>query len=239
MNSNRLIGLLIAMTMVMQGVILYRQYHGPQGQNGPPPIRDAEKDAFIDLTNLPIEGRESATVVLVEFSDYECPFCQSHAAGVGRDLQQKYISTGQIRHAFVDHPLSMHAHAKQLAAAAICAGKQGAYWKMHDLLFKDKPTTKEGMLTGARQLSLDPDLFEKCLDSDLEKTITQGVQVAERLSLPGTPAFALGWIESGGRVRVSKLISGALPLNLFETAINEVVTGGAKSPFSDIGRTVK
>jgi len=230
MKAYRVIASLITLTIALQVFILYRQYkyNQPQARNAPERIREAPKDAFVELKNFPIEGSENAGVVLVEFSDYECPFCQRHTSGVGKDLHDKYVSTGLIRHAFVDYPLPMHPHAKQLASAALCAGEQGAYWKMHDLLFEDKPITREAMLSAARRLSLDLDRFEKCFDANSEKTIAQNAKLAEQFGITGTPTFALGRIETGGRVHISKILTGALPFNDFETTITEAMTVGAK-----------
>jgi protein-disulfide isomerase len=234
MKSNRLIGLsivLISITILMQGWILYRQYLVFPAKNVFPQIRDAERNTIIDSTDLQIQGSDKAGIVLLEFSDYECPSCQLHAAGAGRQVQKKYVSAGRIRHAFVNFPLPMHQHATQMAAAAICAGKQDAYWKMHDLLFEDKPTTKDAMLTEAKRLGLNLSRFEECLDNDTNwaKAIDQDVKIAKRFNITGTPTFALGRVESSNRIRISKIISGALPFGVFEMAIDEAVRTGAKS----------
>src|SRR6266850_6555168 len=143
---NRLVLPLVVLTVVMQATILYRQYRPPTLTGQPPSAKelvvDAAKDSIMDLDGLPTKGN-NGNLVLVEFSDYECPFCARHANGVAQQLEQKYISTGRIRYAFANNPLPIHQNAKFLASAAICAGKQGRYWGMHDRLFSAQPKSKD------------------------------------------------------------------------------------------------
>src|SRR3989440_6854912 len=84
----------------------------------------------------PLLGRADAPVTLVEFADYQCPFCQRFFATTLPALKKDYIDTGKLRYVFRDFPLDMHAHARQSAEAAHCAGEQGKYWAMHDALFQ-------------------------------------------------------------------------------------------------------
>jgi protein-disulfide isomerase len=226
MKNNRLVVTLLMATVIMQGILLYRyQIARTPVQRQDPPVQNAPKGTAIETVGLPVEGDLHARVVLVEFADYECPFCARHAATVGADLQREFIANGKIQHVFVNNPLAIHENAKFLATAAICAGAQGAYWQMHERLFAEKPRTKSDVLDLARKLKLDSNEFERCLQSD-EPTerIEQDVRKAAELKLTVTPAFGVGRIESRGRVSIQQVIIGAQPIDVFRTAIDAALS---------------
>src|SRR6185295_15547740 len=116
--ANRITVVLLTLTVLLQGVILYRQ-----GGRTPPKresVLDAPKGTPLQLNRWPSEGNEQAKVVLIEFSDYECPFCARHATSVAGELKREFIDTGNLRHVFVNLPLPNHKNATPLATAAVC-----------------------------------------------------------------------------------------------------------------------
>src|SRR5262249_48884223 len=142
MMANRLLAVLIvlvAITGVMQGIALYQQQRRVvvSTRTTAQPVRDAPAGTTIDTVGLPSEGSKQAKVALVEFSDYECPFCSRYSTGAGTELRTEYVKTGKLVHVFVNNPLPVHPAATLLATSAICAGAQGRYWEMHDLLFSE------------------------------------------------------------------------------------------------------
>jgi|SRR5688572_11703018 len=225
--KNRLVLVLLSITAVMQGVILYRQYtnSGSVQKAVISPIRDARADTLVDLQGLPVKGSQTSDVVLIEFGDYECPFCEKHARDVGKQLEARFVSTGQIRYAFAHLPLDIHPNAKHLAAAAVCAGLQGKYWDMHDRLFSDKPKTSEAISIIVRDIGLESGQFQLCLDlsADPGMAFKRDMATAARLGLEATPAFAIGKLEQSGQVRIAKFVVGAAPINIFQEAIGSVV----------------
>src|SRR5262245_29447014 len=126
--------------------------------------QDAPAGTSLELAGLPVKGPDNARVVLVEFSDYECPYCAQHATGVSHQLDKEFVKTGQIRYAFANNPIPSHPNAVPLAQAAICAGQQDRYWPMHDRLFEVKPKTREELVSVADGLGLDRPAFEQCFD---------------------------------------------------------------------------
>lgn len=222
MNVQNVLLLLVGLCVVFQGSLLYTQYRqtvetARQNQ----PIQPAASDAWIDITGMPTRGDGAATVVLIEFADYECPFCRRHAAEVELDLLSMYVETGQIRYVFGQHPLAMHSHAELLSTAAVCAQKQGQYWQMHDALFQEQPTTRDELARISDTIGIDATALLICLDSpDTTEQIQRDIEVAEDLGLTGTPAFALGVTGSDGRVRLLSFIIGAQPLSTFVSAID-------------------
>jgi protein-disulfide isomerase len=147
--------------------------------------------------DAPERGQKSAPVVMVEFADFECPFCRQMQPAIDR-LEKEY--DGRLTFFYKEFPLSIHPHAEKAAEAALCAGEQGAFWKYHDTLFSDESGLEVPQLReSARVLGLDTARFNSCLDSGkqapaIEKDIAQGLH----LGLAGTPGiFINGYFLSG------------------------------------------
>lgn len=97
------------------------------------------KPVEVGLGNLPPLGKADAKVVLIEFSDYECPFCERHYTQTEQQLVKDYINTGKVRLYYRDYPISgIHPGAQKAAEAARCAGEQGKYWEFHDKVFENQ-----------------------------------------------------------------------------------------------------
>lgn len=146
----------------------------------------APRVAF-SLENMPVRGSSGAPVTMVEFADYECPYCQK-AYPVVKKLQEEYKD--KLAFVYIETPLVMHAHAQKASEAASCAGVQGKYWEYHDLLFASKRLDLTDLKEHARKLNLDGNAFDRCLTSS-EQAETVKSQAAEfaRLGLEGTPSF--------------------------------------------------
>lgn len=226
MTTNRLLTVLVVLTVVMQGVILYRQHQQPQRPSPPSPTADAPEGVYFDLADFPSKGSAEAKTVIVEFSDYQCPFCARHATTVLPILMEKFVDSGQARYLFANNPLPIHSNAKWLARLAICAGEQGRYWEMHDRLFKFKPDSHGAAVALADDIPLNGSVLESCANEDnlaQDGIIKRDQELAQRLRLVGTPAFAVGRVDNDGRVHVRKLISGAMPVGVFDEVLAEFV----------------
>lgn len=160
----------------------------------------------------PIKGDQDAPVTIVEFSDYECPFCARFYSDTLEQLEQRYIETGQVKFQYRDFPLNnIHPHAQKAAEAAECAQDQGEYWAMHDLLFERGVS---GGVTSFKQyaadIGLDGQEFADCLDGGVHADeVAQDMREGQQLGIRGTPGFLVN----------GRLISGAQPLSAFEQAI--------------------
>jgi len=151
-------------------------------------IRVAPPRATVSLKDTPVRGvAANAPVTIVEYADYECPYCQQAQPALDK-LETEY--KGKVAFAYKDMPLPMHPHAEKSAEAAHCAGAQGKYWEYHDLLFASKKLEISQLKEDARTLNLDTAAFDKCLDSG-EKAEAVKAQFAEAqtLQLQGTPSF--------------------------------------------------
>jgi protein-disulfide isomerase len=126
--TNRLVLVFMALMVVTQGVTLYKQRSAvayPPVPTQRPVVQNAPKGTIVETLGAPSKGNSAAKVVLIEFSDYECPFCAKHAIGAGLELEQRFVQSGKMRWAFLNNPLPIHPHARVFAKAAICAGQQG------------------------------------------------------------------------------------------------------------------
>lgn len=227
MKTNRLVILLVALTLLMQGLILYRQYTGVSSRaENSNSVRKAARGTTIDVSEMPVRGSANAKVIFVEFSDYECPFCARYANSVAKDLDKKFIATGRMKHIFANNPLPSHGAAQDLAIAAMCAGEQGRYWEAHDALFLAQAKNKEEIQPLLRDLRLDDKKYRLCVDSSSEqsKRIEKDKKVAKDLGLNGTPGFAIGHLNSKGEVELRTLILGVQPLEVFEKAISDAAS---------------
>jgi protein-disulfide isomerase len=184
-----------------------------------------ETIALVNVLGKPSVGRQDAPVTLVEFSDYQCPFCKRHFSSVYPILKKEYIETGKLRYVFRDFPIAnLHPQAQKAHEAARCAGEQNRYWEMHDMLFENAQDFSVSALKAhATKIAVNGDQFTACLDSgkyagEIEKEITEGTQAG----VNGTPAFFLGLSGSGEKI-TGTIVSGAQPLSRFKQVIDDLL----------------
>jgi protein-disulfide isomerase len=146
-----------------------------------PPLADVNvKDAYV-------HGDKNSPVTLVEFADYECPYCQKITPELQK-LQKEYGN--RLAVVYKDFPLPMHHTSQKAAEAARCAGEQGKFWEYHDVLFYSKQLQVAELKAHARVLKLDGDRFDKCLDDGAETApVKKDLEEAHQLGLTGTPSF--------------------------------------------------
>src|SRR5579872_6798270 len=143
--------------------------------------------ANVDVADAQVLGPKSAQVTLVEFADYECPYCQKVAADV-KKLKADFGD--KVSFTYKDFPLPMHARAEKAAEAARCASKQNKFWEFHDELFHSKELDVDQLKAQARALKLDSDQFDKCLDSgEQAAAVERDRKEGMRLGITGTPSF--------------------------------------------------
>lgn len=180
-------------------------------------------DIVIQTTGAPRLGHQGARLVLIEFSDFECPFCGRHARDVFPRIKQKYVDSGRLGYVFRNLPLPNHPFAVQAATAAGCALKQGRYWEMHNRLFADqKSLTIPHLEKHALELNLRRDTFASCLKGGPDEQIKADLVEAARLGISATPTFFAG-LEQDGKMTVLKQLKGAQPYAVFEKMLNELL----------------
>ena len=189
------------------------------------PAAPARVVAQVSAAGNPALGTDQAAVTLVEFSDYQCPFCRRFVDSTLPALKAEYIDSGKLRHVFRDFPLdSIHPQARKAAEAAHCAGDQARYWEMHDTLFRNQQALQpEHLKSYAVDLNLDAKVFGECLDTGKHAgTVQKNYEAGLAAGVQGTPGFFVGKTRPDGAIE-GVLISGARPLNDFRQEIERVL----------------
>ena len=173
-----------------------------------------------------VTGTRGSPATIVEFSDYQCPFCQRFFAMTLPALKKEYIDAGKVRYVFRDHPMDqLHPYARKAAEAAHCAGDQGKYWEMHDVLFQNPSALGPPQLSAhAGAIGLDGPAFDACLSSGKHAArVERGVTDGAAAGVQGTPGFVIG-VSKGGGVIQGTPVRGAQPLDTFRQVIDRALT---------------
>jgi protein-disulfide isomerase len=180
--------------------------------------------ADVALGDAPTRGPRDATVTIIEFADYECPYCQKIHPEL-KQLEEEF--RGRVLFAFKDYPLAMHKRAEKAAEAARCAGGQGKFWEYHDALFEGKNGLEVSQLKeDARTVGLDGSAFDKCLDSgDQAAAIKQDLEEGSRLGLSGTPTLFVN----------KHVFSGATSYAILREAVEEQIALAPAAPKAAAG----
>ena len=186
----------------------------------------APQNVVLDLAGDPAKGRPDAPLTLVEFSDYQCPFCARIARETFPAVEKAYVETGKVRYVFRDFPLSMHRYAFKAAEAANCAGEQGKYWEMHDRLFENVSALEPEKLPGyAQAVGLDPGRFEECLGSGRHaEEIRADMEDGRKAGVRGTPTLMIGTTEPGStKLAVVEILRGAQSPEALQAALDRLL----------------
>jgi protein-disulfide isomerase len=180
----------------------------------------ADEQVSMTLGDSPVLGSAGAPLTLVEFTDYQCPFCRSFHTTVFADIKKNFVDTGKLRFISRDLPLPMHEHANQAAAAARCAGDEQKFWTMRQVLIVNSRRLQHAeLLAYARSLLLDMAAFTRCLDQNkYDAAVQRDAADAARIGITGTPSFVLGPTVTDGPF-VGTMILGAQPYAVFEAKI--------------------
>jgi protein-disulfide isomerase len=189
-------------------------------------------NASIAVAGEPTRGSAAAKVMMIEVSDYHCPFCRRHTLTTQPQIDAEYINTGKLRYVFIDYPIDqLHPDAFKAHEAANCAGDQGKYWEMHTKLF-EAPPPRDGsqlapqLVAQAQGIGLDGAKFRACLDGGKYATpVRDNVSRMQALGVDSTPTFLLGLTPAAGQpMKVVKVVRGAVPFSQFKTAIDEMLS---------------
>ena len=171
-----------------------------------------DDDAFL--------GDEDAPVVVIEFSDFQCPFCRSFWRDTLPRIKSEYIDTGKVRFVYRDFPLDFHPGAMPAAQAAECAEEQGKFWEMHDKIFREQDKLGAGTIQfgvaelkkWAGEIRLNTGKFNSCLDSGkYSAEVENDRKEGQAAGVSGTPGFFIN----------GKSVIGAQPFSVFKSLIDE------------------
>jgi protein-disulfide isomerase len=184
---------------------------------------DVPPPAVVNVENghFPSQGNKDAKVTVVEFSDFQCPFCKQYIDQTAAQIKSTYIDTGKIQFFYRQFPLTtIHPNALKSANAAECAQEQNRFWDYHDILFKNQDTwspmsaddASAAFVDYANQLGMNGDQFKSCLDSNkYDKNVKDDMAAGTKVQVDGTPAFFI----NGNR------LTGAQPFSEFQTLIDQ------------------
>jgi len=185
--------------------------------------------AEISVAGLASRGQPNAPVTMVVFSDFQSQLSARYLVETYPGIDEHFVQTGTVRYVFKNLPdLAAHPQAFKAHEAAACAGDQGGFWEMHDLLFANQSAlAMDDLVAYAGSLELDPDVFRYCLTSGAHAaTIQRDVDEGQNGGVTLTPVVAVGLTEPDGEsIEVMQVVVGVQPHSVFEDAIEAVLEG--------------
>jgi protein-disulfide isomerase len=174
----------------------------------------------ISLEGAVVKGSTNAAVGVVEYSDFQCPFCGKFARETLPALDQKYIQTGKVLMAFRHLPLeAIHPFALNAATIAECAAGSGKFWEMHDQLFRNsKRLDDAGLRFMAQSLGITRPSIDACLSGSARSRVRDDATTARALAVSGTPTFFIGRVIGANHLKLTQRLAGAVGLSQFEAA---------------------
>lgn len=166
----------------------------------------------------PIRGKSDAPVTIVEFSDFQCPYC-NRAQGTLRDVEKMYDP--KVRLVFKQFPLDIHENARLAAEASVCANDQRKFWQLHDWMFSNvDKLTRDDILAAAKELGIQPEPFARCIDEHLDaKEVDADMALGEEVGVSGTPTFFVN----------GRLVEGSSADHFSEVIDEELRQGGGRA----------
>jgi protein-disulfide isomerase len=203
-----------------------RQLLERQQAKAPQPQEEQVVKAKVNLEGFAMLGSKKAPLTIVEFTDYQCPFCQRFHTTAFPDLKKNYIDTGKVRFYSRDLPLNFHPDAMRAAEAARCASDQGQFWQLRDVMGANpNKLDMDSLVADATDLKMDVKAFRACVESEKYKSAVQtDVMEAMKIGANGTPTFVVGKSTPDGVD--GELMVGAQPYPMFEEKLQEL--GSAK-----------
>ncbi len=200
-------------------------------QQAPPQVAPTEDTSpkKVSVDDDPVMGDKNAKITMIEFLDYECPFCKRFFDDSLPQIKKEYIDTGKVKLVIRDLPLSFHQNAHKEAEAAECVREQGGdeiYYKYHDEIFKRTTSNGTGLALDqlaviANDLELNGATLQSCLDNEKYKAeVDKDIVDAGSVGATGTPAFFIGKSNADGIITGTKIV-GAQPYNAFQAEIDK------------------
>jgi protein-disulfide isomerase len=169
----------------------------------------------------------SAPVVVIEYSDFQCPYCGRFARESWPALRRNYVTTKKVRWIYRYLPLAIHANARAAAEFAACAAQQGRFWELHDTLFARQDVLNKGIPDDVLSASgLDAAEARRCAaGANAARAVSDDLDHARALRLTATPSFLIGLSAADGTARIETVLNGAQPTAVFQRAIDALLEG--------------
>ena len=188
----------------------------------------ARANPVIDIAENPAMGDAGAKLVMIEFSDFQCPYCLEYFKTAYRQVIENYVKTGKIRYVFADFPgEKIHPHALRAAEAARCANAQGKFWDLHDQLFThQRDLGATGIEDAAHAAGVNEPEFSGCLAAgQYAEAVRHAEEATSKLGIQGTPVFVFGTPDPAnpGKIKVGRALVGAQPFAVFQQTIDSLL----------------
>ena len=180
----------------------------------------------MNLAGETFKGERGAKLALIEYADFQCPFCRRFDHDVYPQIRDSYVNTGKLKYFHRDMPLPFHQGAMPAARAAHCASEQGKFWEMHDSLLGDAASlTTADIDARAAKLGMNVPQLDKCISSERFADIIQrSMSEANAMQISGTPTFIIGTLDDDGNIMsVKGTVVGASPFESFKAALDPLV----------------
>jgi protein-disulfide isomerase len=199
-----------------------RQLLEKQAAAGPQQPGEQVVKAKLSIEGAYSMGSKDAPLTMVEFTDFQCPFCQRFHVNTFAELKRDYIDTGKLRFVSRDLPLDFHPNAMQAAEAGRCAGEQGQFWAMRDRMNANPDRLDlASLMIWAQELKMNVIGFRACIQSQKYKNAIQSdIQMAQKIGANGTPSFVVGKSTPDGVD--GELVVGAMPYQLFDEKLKSI-----------------
>jgi protein-disulfide isomerase len=190
-----------------------------QAKPGAPQEEQPTRAKITDLSGVSMLGSKTAPLTIVEYTDYQCPFCQRFHVTAFSELKKQYVDTGKVRFFSKDMPLDFHPNAMRAAQAARCAGEQKKFWELRDVMGANPDKLDIDHIVGfAADLKMDTAALRACVDSGKYKEpVQRDVLEAMKVGANGTPTFVVG--KSVGEGVEGELVVGAMPFEMFDAKL--------------------
>lgn len=231
--------LLIPLSIILAGALIAGSviYNGRIGTTGStvattsPTTTTTAPTGFATVTtslnNAHIEGDSNAKVAVIEFGDYQCPYCEQFYTQDELSIKSNYVDKSKVQFAFKDFPLtSIHQYAQIGSEAAWCAGEQSKYWEMHNILYEHTAGTNDATaIKGfAQTIGLNTDQFSSCLDAKkYDDKIAANTTDGNTVGVQGTPSILIGKIDKNKNTVTGVLVPGAYPLSTVQPLIDKAL----------------
>ena len=174
------------------------------------------------ISNVMGEG----TVAIIEFADFQCPYCAKYAADTWPRVKRDLVESGKSRYIAMHYPLErIHPMAIGASQAAECAGRQGKFWEMHERLFASKALSPTDLVEHAEELELNREEFEPCLHEEQTRAdIVADLEEGTRLGVKGTPMFFIGLVQPNGDVKLSRRLRGAISFEVLRAEVESALS---------------
>ena len=188
------------------------------------------KPTDISIKGAPFLGKATAKVTMVEFTDYQCPFCRRHFTKVQPEIQKQCVDTGKVKYVMRQFPLvSIHPRATKASEAALCAGDQGKYWEVHRRIFDaQRKLSDDDLRAHAEAEELDLAQFGRCLtDGKYNEQVKADMSEGSKAGVRGTPSFFFGLTDPADptKIHAVEFLRGAQGLPAFQAKIDGLLNG--------------